>query len=132
MAWVAIGTAVLGAGASIYGANKQSKSQGETNAANRAAIEQADRGAWNTYLMQRGLYGGNAPTGTIPGMQPGGAVNTRLPLWANIPSIEQGGGAGAPGTGGGLGDGAMRGFRGLSARRLGMNNAVTPSDMGGN
>ncbi len=84
MAWVSIGTAVLGAGASLYGANKQSQDQRAANDANRAAIEGADRNAWNNYLMQRGLYGGNAPTGTIPGMQPGGAVNQRLPLWANL------------------------------------------------
>lgn len=84
MAWVAVGTAALGAGTALYGANKQAKTQAASDASNRAAIEQADRGAWNTYLMQRGVYGANAPTGTIPGMQPGGAVNTRLPLWATV------------------------------------------------
>jgi hypothetical protein len=84
MAWVAVGTAALGAGTALYGANKQSQDQRSANDSNRAAIEAADRNAWNNYLMQRGIYGGNAATGTIPGMQPGGAVNTRLPLWANL------------------------------------------------
>lgn len=84
MAWVAVGTAVLGAGTSLYGANKQAHDQRAANDANRAAVDSSDRYAWNNYLMQRGVYGGNAPTGTIPGAQPGGAVNTRLPLWANL------------------------------------------------
>lgn len=129
MAWVAIGTAVLGAGASIYGANKQSKSQGDANAANRAAIEQADRSAWNNYLMQRGLYGANAASGVIP--DNARAVNTRLPLWANVPSIGRGG-VGTPVGGGGLGDGAVRGFRGLSVRGQAPADPGTQPDMGGN
>lgn len=86
MAWVAVGTAVLGTGTALYGQSQQRKAQNQANDQNRAAIEQADRGAWNNYLMQRGIYGADAPTGTIPGMTPGAAVNTRLPLWATVRS----------------------------------------------
>lgn len=102
MAWVAVGTAALGAGVSLYGSNKQSKDQAHTNDANQAAVEAADRNAWNNYLMQRGIYGANAPTGTIPGLQPGQAVNSRLPLWANlrINSVPGAPAAGAPRPGG--------------------------------
>lgn len=84
--WVALAVGGVGVATNLYGANKQSKSQAATDASNRAAIEQADQSAWNQYLMQRGLYAGNAPTGTIPGMQPGAAVNTKLPLWAKMPA----------------------------------------------
>lgn len=75
---------VVGAGLSLYGANKQSKDQAHTDDLNRAAVDAADRNAWNNYLMQRGIYGANAPTGTVPGLQPGQAVNQKLPLWANL------------------------------------------------
>lgn len=79
-----IGAGALGAGAAIYGANKQSKDNQKAIDANTASVNKADNSAWNNYLLTRGLYtGGGAPTGTIPGMAPGGAVNTKLPFWAN-------------------------------------------------
>lgn len=73
----------LGAGTTAYGINKQSKDQRGADATNRAAIEKADQGAWNNYLLQRGLNtGGTAPTGVIPvGAAP---VNAKLPLWMNV------------------------------------------------
>lgn len=95
MMWVAIGTTAAGIGTNLYGANKQAKTQARTDDQNRAAIEKADQSAWNNYLLQRGLYGGNAPTGTIPGMQPGAAVNARLPLWATMSFPQQGTTAGS-------------------------------------
>jgi hypothetical protein len=83
MMWVGIGTAVLGAGTSIYGANKQKQAQQDANNANQASIADADQSAWNAYLMQRGLNaGGTAPFGVIP--QNAQAVNQKLPLWANV------------------------------------------------
>ncbi len=95
--WAAVGVGIAGIGTSLYGANKQRQAQEDANRENRAAIEGADRSAWNSYLMQRGIYGNNAATGTIPGMQPGGATNTRLPLWANL-RMNTVPGAAAPGA----------------------------------
>lgn len=85
--WVAVaigGGAVLGTGAALIGANKQSKDQAGSDAANRAAIAKSDQNAWINYLIQRGLYAPGAATGTIPGAQPGSAQNTKLPLWAQM------------------------------------------------
>ena len=97
--WPLLIASAIGAGTSLYGANKQSKDQARANAENTAAIKEADQSAWQNYLMQRGIYAGNAPTGTIPGMQPGAAVNTKLPLWATVKMQPQA----TPGaTGGGL------------------------------
>lgn len=81
MAYVAIGTAVLGAATSAYGANKQAKAT--QSAANQNATLQGDQNqqAWANYLMTRGLSPNGAPTGTIPTNAP--AINTKLPLWAN-------------------------------------------------
>ncbi len=88
---------IIGAGAAIYGANKQSKTAKETNAANREAVGQADQSAWVSYLLSRGLDAGpNTAVGEIP--TNARAVNTRLPLWANIsfnPQAQQGAGAGS-------------------------------------
>ncbi len=83
MMWTAIGTAAVGAGVSLYGANKQGQIAKDTNAANQANIDRSNNQEWNNYLLQRGVNtGGTAPYGTIPTNAP--AVNTRLPLWANI------------------------------------------------
>ena len=80
MLWVGIGSAALGAGASLYGANKQSKaiqSAASQDAASQAAQNQA---AWANYLMTRGVNPAGAATGTIPTNPQ--AINARLPLWA--------------------------------------------------
>lgn len=84
--WLAAAApALLGAagiGASLIGANKQSKDQAAADAQNRAAAAESDRVAWQRYLMQRGLYAGpNVATGEIPAYAQ--SVNSRLPLWAN-------------------------------------------------
>lgn len=83
---------VAGAGASVYGANKQSDAQSAANAANTAAVASQNQEQWNNYLLERGVNGNNAPTGTIPtNAQP---VNAKLPLWANISAsngVPQGG-----------------------------------------
>lgn len=80
MAWVAVGTAVLGAGASIYGSQQQKKAI--QNAANQNAQSQADQNAaqWASYLMQRGVNPAGAATGQIPANPQ--AINAKLPLWA--------------------------------------------------
>jgi len=83
MMWVGIGTAVLGAGTSIHGANKQKQAQEEANKANQASIANSDLSAWQGYLMQRGLNpSGVTQFGQIPTNAQ--AVNTKLPLWANV------------------------------------------------
>lgn len=79
---IAASTGAAGIGASLYGANAQAKAQSGADNANRAAAAEADRTAWQRYLLQRGLYAGpNVANGQIPaGAQ---SVNSRLPLWAN-------------------------------------------------
>lgn len=81
MMWVGIGSAVLGAGTSLYGANKQSKDNRAAQAENARLQEQQNAAAWANYLMQRGLNPNGATTGQIP--QNAQAINTRLPLWAS-------------------------------------------------
>jgi len=83
---VAAGTAaVVGAGTAAYGANKQAKANAAAQDANIAAQKEAERQNWLRYLMQRGIVpDSNTQTGEVPGMVAGGAMNTRLPLWANV------------------------------------------------
>lgn len=73
---------VAGAGASIYGADKQASAQSDANAANTAAVASQNQENWNNYLLTRGVQGNDAATGTIPTGAP--AVNAKLPLWANV------------------------------------------------
>lgn len=81
--WVGIGTAVLGAGTTLYGANKQAKAISSANASNQEAVDKQNQSDWNNYLLQRGIYtGGSATTGSIPTNAT--AVNTRMPLWASV------------------------------------------------
>lgn len=82
--WGSIAVGVIGAGASLIGAGQQADANASAQAANQAAQAEQNRSAWANYLMTRGLYtGGSAPTGVIPtsGVT---AVNSRLPLWANV------------------------------------------------
>ncbi len=60
-----------GLGASIYGANKQSKAIKEANATNAKSIADTNRINHERYLATRGVN----PDGR--------AVNARLPLWMN-------------------------------------------------
>lgn len=80
MMWVGIGTAALGAGASIYGADKQSKAVKEASAENAAAQDRQNASAWANYLMTRGVNPAGAQTGQIPANPQ--AINAKLPLWA--------------------------------------------------
>lgn len=93
--WIAgatIAAGALGAGASLYGANKQAKSDAEAQRLNKAQFDAQQLQNWNQYLMQRGIDpAGNT---TVGGYGSGRAINSRLPLWA---SVEQTTGASAPG-----------------------------------
>ena len=83
MAWIAIGTAVVGAGTSLYGANQQQKANKAAQDQNIAQQDKQNAAAWTNWLMTRGV----APTSPVTaGQMPSSytAVNTRLPLWASI------------------------------------------------
>lgn len=85
MAWVAVGTAVLGAGTSLYGANKQSKDNKAAADQNARLQREQNNASWANWLMTRGV----APTsgveaGVMPTAGNFNAVNTRLPLWATM------------------------------------------------
>jgi hypothetical protein len=86
--WVAVaivGGALIGGGATLIGANKQASANTANNNANIAVNDATNQSNWNNYLVTRGLAtNGQTPTGTIPGTT--GAVNTKLPLWANVQS----------------------------------------------
>ena len=85
MAWIAGGTAIAGLGASFYGANKQAQANRDANNANIAAEKESERQNWLRFLMTRGISpAANTVTGEIPGAVPGGALNTKLPLWAKV------------------------------------------------
>jgi hypothetical protein len=81
--WGGIAAAVVGGGLSLYGANKQKQAQEDANKANQASIGQADVSAWQGYLASRGVNpSGVSQFGQIPtNIQ---AINTKLPLWANV------------------------------------------------
>ena len=84
--WIAgavVGTGLIGAGASIYGANKTSKAIDKQTAANSAAQAEANKVGWTNYLLTRGIQPvGDVTTGEMPNSYK--AVNTRLPVWANV------------------------------------------------
>lgn len=86
--WVAVaigGSAILGAITSGEGISAQESENAATNASNAASISATNQSNWNNYLVSRGLAtNGSTPTGTIP--TTGTAVNTKLPLWANVVS----------------------------------------------
>jgi hypothetical protein len=78
--WVAVaigGSAVLGAGVSMYGANKQSKAMQDAQNKNAELQTQQNNSAWQGYLMSRGLDPMGATSGNIP--SGGRALNTKLP-----------------------------------------------------
>lgn len=79
-----VGAAIGGAGliSGIIGSNKQSKDNRAAQAQNAALQDQQNRAMWANYLMTRGL----SPNGAAPGQIPQGAaaINTRLPLYANV------------------------------------------------
>lgn len=90
MSWVAVAVAAIGAGTTLYGANKQAKANAAAQNQNIASQDTQNQAAWGNYLMTRGI----APTSPVqPGVlpQPGGyqVVNTKLPLWATIKNTPQ-------------------------------------------
>lgn len=85
MAWVAVGTAVLGAGTTLYGINAQKKANQATAETNAETQDKQNRAAWSNWLMTKGI----APTtsveaGVMPTAGKYTAVNTKLPFWANV------------------------------------------------
>lgn len=72
-ALVAGGVGLVGAGVSLYGANKNAKAQAAATAANSANAEGAQQENWRRYGLQRGVDFTN-----------GQIVNTKLPLWAGV------------------------------------------------
>jgi hypothetical protein len=91
LAGAAIGTAAVGAGTAYYGAQQQKKAVNATNNANAAQVQGSNDYNWSNYLATRGLI----PTSpTSAGQMPSSsvAVNSRLPLWANVTPDSTGGG----------------------------------------
>jgi len=91
MLWVGIGTAVVSAGTSLYGANKQSKDNKAAQAQNAALQGEQNQSAWASYLMSRGVNPAGAQTGQLPTNPQ--AINAKLPLWASVkrsPQVAQG------------------------------------------
>lgn len=83
--WVAVaigGSAVLGAGVSMIGANKQAGAVKDAANQNAQLETEKNNSAWQAYLMSRGLNPMGATAGNIPTGAP--AINAKLPLWANV------------------------------------------------
>lgn len=72
----------LSAGAAAYGAKKQGDAVDAATDANVAAQDKQNQSAWNNWLLTKGLDGNNAAVGVIPANAK--AVNTKLPLYANV------------------------------------------------
>lgn len=72
MMWVGIGSAVLGAGTALYGANKASQSTQDAINANKAAQDETNRLNYQRWLESQGV----GPDG-----QP---INTWLPRYAMV------------------------------------------------
>lgn len=96
--WVGIGALVVGAAGTLYSSNAQKKaSQAATNA-NVSSQDKVNDSAWTAWLMSKGIQ----PTtpvsaGTIPTAGNYSAINTKLPIWANVNY-----GTSVPGSNGGI------------------------------
>lgn len=87
--WVGVaigGSALIGAGTSIYGANKQAKANASAQQQNAALQAKQNQLAWQNYLIQRGILAPTAQPGEIPSSN-FTPVNTRLPLWATTGTL---------------------------------------------
>lgn len=73
MVWTAIGTTAVGLGTSLYGANKNAQAQRDAQAQNVASQQAASAEDYRRWLLTRGIDSNT-----------GGAVNTKLPLWAGV------------------------------------------------
>lgn len=82
MSWVAAAVGVAGIGAGLYGANKQAKANKAAQQENARQQAEQNRIQWANYLMTRGLDPAGAKAGEIPAN--GRAINSRLPLYANV------------------------------------------------
>lgn len=93
MSWIAAAVVAVGAGATIYGANKQAKAVESANNTNAELQKDQNQSAWAAYLMSRGVNPNGAATGTIPSNPQ--AINAKFPLWATwtVPAT-----SGTPGT----------------------------------
>lgn len=99
MPWIPIAATALGIGASLYGANKQSKDNASAQAQNAALQKEQNNAQWANWLMSRGI----APTtpvdaGVMPTEGNFRAVNTRLPIWATMTRPTATTNQGAPGS----------------------------------
>lgn len=82
---VAAGAGLAGVGLSLYGMNKQSKDNQAALNANIAAQNRQNNQAWTNWLMTRGVQSSTPlVAGEMPTPENSKAVNTRLPLWANV------------------------------------------------
>jgi hypothetical protein len=72
MGWIAAGSAVLGAGASIYGAKKSAKAQAEAATTNKAAVDETNRLNYQRWLESQGVGANGQP------------INTWLPRYAGV------------------------------------------------
>lgn len=104
--WVAVavgGSAVLGAGVSMYGANRQAQDNRAAQDQNAALQRDQNNASWTSWLLSKGIQPSSPVTaGTIPTAGNFTAANTRLPLWAtmqrptmNVPQPANGAGKGA-------------------------------------
>lgn len=80
--WGALAIAAVGAGTAIYGANQQKKANAAANATNAENVDKTNDSAWASYLLARGVNPAGAKAGVLPSNPQ--AVNTRLPLWAQV------------------------------------------------
>lgn len=94
---LALSAAAAGVGATLYGANKQAKANQSAQNANIAQQDKQNDAAWTAWLMSKGVQPTSSVTyGTMPAAGASKAVNTRLPLWANVNFSTS-----SPGTSGG-------------------------------
>lgn len=87
MGWIAGGAALLGAGSSIYGANKSAKAMDRSTDATLAAKKETDRLNYARWLESQGIGADGRP------------VNIFLPRYASVrrPSASRAAAASSPG-----------------------------------
>ena len=73
---------MVGGGATAVGDTQQSRASEAATAANTANVDSANQESWDNYLLSRGEYAPNTPTGTLPTAYT--PENAKLPLWATV------------------------------------------------
>lgn len=87
MGWIAAGSAVLGVVGNLVGSSQQASAISDAADKNAAAQRDQNNAAWANYLMTRGIAPtGQVTAGVLPAAGSYNAVNSRLPLWANVTS----------------------------------------------